>query len=83
MMTDERGNQVKVLRTEAKVKAGAQRRKSQRRIQVRVAPAEAALNRLSRRLQAALAEGGIPLGHALKNLKQVRQHRFQRLYGKK
>jgi len=81
VMTIERGNQVKVHRTEAKVKTGEQRRKPQRTIQVRVAPAEAALNRLSRRSQEALAESGIPLEHALKNLEQVRQHRFQRLYG--
>lgn len=74
---------MKVLRTEAKVKAGEQRGKPRRMIRVRVAPTEAALNRLSRRLQEALAEGGISLEHALKNLERVRQRRFQRLYGKK
>jgi hypothetical protein len=82
MRTDERKGPVKTLRTARKVQAGERRDKPQRRMQIRISPTEATLNRLSRRMQEALAESGISLEQALKNLEKVRQRRFQRLYGK-
>lgn len=84
MRTDERKGRVKTLRTARKVHAGEQGATPRRRMHLRVSPTEAALNRLSRRLQEALAESGISPEQALKNLEQVRRRRrFQRLYGKR
>lgn len=46
-------------------------------------PEEMELERLSRVIQDALAERGITLRQALKNLERVRKERFARLYGKR
>ncbi len=48
-----------------------------------VVPFDATLDRLSERIQDALAGRGVSAGKALKNLAQVRRRRFQRLYGKR
>ena len=73
---------MKALRAATKVKVSEQQQKPRREVQVHVTPTEAKLNRLSRRLQEALADSGISLEEALKNLDKVRQQRFRRLYGK-
>jgi bifunctional DNA-binding transcriptional regulator/antitoxin component of YhaV-PrlF toxin-antitoxin module len=48
-----------------------------------VVPFDATLDRLSERIQDALAGRGVSAAKALKNLAQVRRRRFQRLYGKR
>jgi hypothetical protein len=83
MTANGRGNHMKALRTQTKPKPRERGEKRRRLIQLRITPAEAALNRLSRRLQEALAGRGISIEQALKNLERVRQRRFQRLYGRK
>jgi bifunctional DNA-binding transcriptional regulator/antitoxin component of YhaV-PrlF toxin-antitoxin module len=48
-----------------------------------IVPVDPALDRLCQRIQENLAEGGITLEQAQKNLARVRRRRFQKLYGKK
>ena len=82
MTTGKNENPMRALKAETIGKVSEQKQKTQRKVQVRVTPTEAKLNRLSRRLQEALAESGISLEQALKNLDKIRQRRFRRLYGK-
>ena len=48
-----------------------------------VVPADAVLDRLCERIQAALVGHSVSTDKALKHLPQVRRRRFQRLYGKR